>query len=309
MGMEAPGQIGLAEPLIVAVDNGGTNTQVQLRRGEKVLGYSRHDTPADYEKAIYELHLAVQTLRASHLDLDMDQKINAIGISAAGKVLNGRIVSAGVLQENGWVGKAFQEDVAQEFELESGLVVVMNDCKAAALAERVHSQKTNGSKTGYIETISTGNGGAGFDTEPEIEGETEIEDEPGHEHLKSGAMCGCGIEGHVEAHIGGSGIEKKFGVRAEHLPLDRWAEVIDDTVEAHVKLINRLANRGFRPSTIYFFGSVATKQPHLLLPGLHKGLRERRAELPLLPTIAYAAHGDDSGLVGAGDAALELLAA
>ncbi len=300
MSDRAPNQIGLAEPLVAAVDNGGSNTQILIVQGLTRVSYAKYDTPPNYEDGVSTMVEAIH-------ELTNGRPVDAIGISAAGKVRDGRIVSAGALQEKGYVDRAFQDDIAGELVLESGLVIIRNDCIMAALAQRVANQRTNGARTGYIETISTGNGGSGFTLEPEVAGETEIEDEPGHEHLKDGAICPCGIEGHVEAHIGGRGVELKFGVKAEDLPLDCWPEIVGDTVEAHVRLLNRLAAKGFRPATIYLFGSMATKQPFLLMPGLTSGLRKRQGELPFLPSIAYATHGDDSGLVGARDAALEAL--
>ncbi len=299
MSIEVPGQIGLAEPLIAAIDNGATNTRVSLRQGDEESECMKYETPHSYEDAIVRVHSIARLLANG-------RKIDAVGFAVAGKIIDGRIVQAGELQDRGWVGLPFQKNVAGQFGLETDRVILHNDCMAAAIAQRVANQKVGGPEAGYVETISTGNGGAGFDEFGEIE------DEPGHEILRPGAICGCGKDGCIEAYISGSGIERNRYERAEKLSLALWKQVIADAVEAHVMLINRFEamgsrEQGFRPAAIHFFGSVALKQPHLLLPGLEQGLKENRDRLPYMPIISTATYGDDSGLVGAGEAALALL--
>ncbi len=294
MSIEVPGQIGLAEPLIAAIDNGATNTRVLLRQGDQEIDCIRYETPHSYDDAIERVHSIAQLIGNG-------RKIDAVGFAVAGKIIDGRIVQAGELQDRGWAGLPFQEDVARQFRLATDRVILNNDCVSAAIAQRVANQKVGGPETGYVETISTGNGGAGFDENGEIE------DEPGHEFLKPGAICACGKDGCVEAYISGSGMERNLGVKSENLPALMWKQVIADAVEAHVLLVNRFEAMGFRPAAIHFFGSVALKQPYLLVPGIRQGIIENRDRLPFMPAIATATHGDDSGLVGAGEAALALL--
>lgn len=290
---KSPGQIGLAEPLIVAVDNGGSNTRIEIRQG---ITFRReaYPTPPDYATA-------VEKIGATACLLAGGRKFNAAGFSLAGEVDGSRIVKAGQLQAYGWVGKQFKDDVAQALGLEAEAIDLKNDCVAAAKAQQVDNKKVGGVERGYVESISTGVGGAAFQS-----GKL-IPDEPGHEFLKSGATCGCGQEGCVEAHISGSGISRKFGVHPKELPLERWAEVVDDATKAHVQLLNRLKKRGFEPEIIYLFGSMALKVPYLMLPGLSEGLRKNRHKLPYVPDVISATYRDDSPLVGAAEAALELV--
>lgn len=102
-----------------------------------------------------------------------------------------------------------------------------------------------------------------------------------------------------------SGIERKFGIRAEDLPEDTWHTVVADTVETHIQLINRLASQGFVPESLYLCGSVALKSPYVI-PGLRDGRQQQRDRLNHLPRVKRATHGEDGGLVGAGDAAHEI---
>lgn len=282
---------GQAEPLVLAVDNGGTNTRLELRSGDNVLGDEDYKTPQDYDIAVYRLGDAARRLASG-------QKIQAVGFAVAGEVDQTRIVKAGKLSS--WVDRSFGVDVADSIGVEAESIVLMNDCVAAAKAQQVANLKARIIAPGYISTISTGFGGTGF-TKTNF-----IPDEPGHKFLKDGAICECGSHGCCEAHISGSGILNKYHFKAEELPLYVWPEVVADTVETYVRLLNRLkTEKGFSPSMLYFFGSVATKSPHLILPGLRNGLRARRKEITFVPNIALATHGDNSGLVGAGDAAHE----
>lgn len=287
--------IGVAEPLVAAVDNGGTQTRLVLREGDEVVSRTVYATPHDYETAIEKLNHDAKVLAGARV-------INAVGFALAGKIdpPGDRIVSAGELQAFGWVARPFRADVAEQFGLETAAVVLMNDCVAAAKSQQVVNRKVRDVESGYVETISTGFGGAGFD------GDKLIPDEPGHEFFRSGAVCGCGKDGCAEAHISGSGILRNFGIRAEYLPDELWAGVVQDTVDVHLQLLRRLEAIGFTPQALYFFGSVAVKSQYIL-PGIIEGLNANRDKLSFVPAIWLAHHGEDSGLVGAGDAALEVV--
>ncbi|HSX47036.1 MAG TPA: ROK family protein [Patescibacteria group bacterium] len=293
--------IGTAEPFIIAVDNGGTNTRVEARLGNQRLGdMVDYGTPHNYDTAVATLAEAATSLAQTE-----DRPIDAIGFAVAGEISQDgdRLVRAGELNDYGWVLRPFQTDIANAIGLEAGRVVLLNDCVAAAKAQQVHNQRIRSDLYAYVSAISTGFGGAGFD------GNRLIADEPGHEFLRSGAICGCGQDGCAEAHISGSGIERNRGIRAENLPAAQWEEVTADAVDAYAQLLKRLDEQfDLTPKTLYYFGSVAVNAPGLLA-GISKGLLARRYELPILPNIAFATHGEDSGIVGAGDAAIELIAA
>lgn len=285
MALEAPNQIGLVEPLIVAVDNGATNTRIAVREGDQVLETLTYTTPYYYQTAINELGKNI-------LDLS-GKKPQAIGFAIAGEVDGISIVKAGQLQEYGWCERPFSEDVAAVIGIEPAAIVLMNDCVAAAKAQQVANRKVGAPDVGYIETISTGFGGAGF------RGDELIADEPGHEFYKPGLRCGCGQDGCAEAYISGSGIRQRFQQSAERLEMHLWARVTADAAEIHFQMLERLKAKGLDPQTLYLFGSVALKSP-VMLPDL-------RAELDGYVGVEEATHRDDSGLVGAGDAALELI--
>lgn len=297
--LEVPQLIGVAEPVVVAIDNGGTNTRISVMHGETALSpLQGYPTPQDYDTAINRIGEVTERVAGG-------RKINAVGFAVAGAVEGGVIKSAGELKKYGWCERPFSADVAGRLAVDAEGIVLLNDCGAAAKSQQVENRLSGGPNVGYIETISTGWGGAGFN----VSENTLKPDEPGHNFLREGAICGCGQQGCAEAHISGSGIFRKFGVRGEDLPAEQWETVVKDTVDAHAQMLERFEAEGFTPSTLYFFGSVALKSPYVL-SGLRDGLQElaeNSHRVPFLPFIEQATNGDDSGIKGAEYAARELL--
>ena len=282
-----------AKPLIVAIDNGGTNTRIRAQQGPEVIGGLSFETPPNYHEAIEEIAAKTSVLTEG-------RKPGAVGYAIAGQVGEGQITSAGQLQEYGWLNRPLAADMAGAFALQESQVVLINDCAAAAKSQQVANSKRGAGGNGYVISLSTGFGGAGF-TDTDL-----IPDEPGHVFLKDGAVCGCGQEGHIEAHVSGSGIERKFGVTADQLSDRKWRKVVADLRDAHLLLLARLAQVGFEPRNLYYFGSIATRSP-FALPGLAARLMHPKQKPPYLEGIKFATHKNDAGIVGAAEAAIDRL--
>lgn len=283
----------MAEALVVAIDNGGTNTRVAARLGSEILDVVSFPTPSDYHEGV---NLAADSIR----HVTAGKKPAAIGYAVAGQVDDGRIIRAGELQDYGWTGRPLAADVAAALAIDKSQVALINDCVAAAKSQQVVNQQAGEPTEGYIITLSTGFGGAGF-TDTDL-----IPDEPGHAFLRKGAICGCGEDGHVEAHVSGSGIQRKFGVPADKLSDRKWRRVVFDLRDAHLQLLQRLATeKGLKPSTLYYFGSIATRSPHAL-PGLAARLMTDEAKPTYLESMKMATFRNDSGLHGAAQVALDL---
>ena len=241
--------IGNAIPNILAIDNGGTNTRF-ARGGGLILpeNITSCPTPRDYESAIIQIgRLGREALG--------DQMPDFVGVSLAGAVGDGRITSAGTLEEYGWVNRPYAEDVANVFGIEPSRVKLLNDCVAGAAAER-DSRALEATQFGAFMVLSTGFGGALY-TPREL-----IPDEPGHYFLKPGAVCGDGQEGHAEAHISGYALKQKYGTAGENIPHDdpRWAEVKDDFHNTLAMTLERYGHDyGIRLEVIGFsgFSSIA----------------------------------------------------
>lgn len=284
----------MAEALILTVDNGGTNTRV-ARGDEDITFIDAYETPRNYYEAIGQIGAAARFVLG-------DKRPDAVGISIAGKVEDGRIVQAGRLQEYGWLNCPFTNDVASELEISPDRIVLLNDCAAGANAER-GTRQLNDDESGAFMVLSTGFGGALY-TSKEL-----IADEPGHHFLRLGAICGDLADGHIEGFISGSGIERNHGVRGEDIPHDDplWGEIKDDFHDSMVFTLSRYEKEhGIRPRVIGFTGSVALGGP-TMLQDLQLALISRMGEKA--PKIEEAIYRDRSGLYGAAFAADELLRA
>lgn len=290
--------VGFHEPIILTVDNGASNTRIALGV-ESIKSALYYDTPKDYDRAVDELSIAARWL------LD-GKRPDAIGFGIAGAVEDGQIVSAGKLQEYGWCQRPFAGDVAESLGILAERVVLLNDCAAGANAERIARGVRDG-EAGVFATLSTGFG-AGLYNVGES-GTDLMNPEPGHDYFKGDELCSCGMPGHIEAYIGGSGIERNYGQRGENIPHDdsRWLTIKSDFHEAMAELLERWEDDlGVNPRIIGFTGSVALGGPDML-GGLQLDLRERLRDRS--PAIEVAVYGDRSDLYGAAFAAQALLAA
>ncbi len=279
------------EPLVLTIDNGGTNTRI-ARGAELITDIKAYATPPSYEEAIQRI------AAAAWFALD-GKRPDAVGFSVAGKIEDGRIMSAGQLQSFGWVGRPFADDVASALHIPRDRIILLNDCAAGANAER-HKRQPKEGEVGAFMVLSTGFGGALY-TYDQI-----IPDEPGHFHLKPGAVCADGEEGHMDAHIGGAGIARKHGARGEEIPHNdaRWQEVKDDFHTSMLMTLERYERElGMVLQTVGFTGSVAFGGPAML-----EDLQEYlNAHMRAAPRIVTAAYGEQSGLYGAAFAAADLL--
>jgi len=286
-----PTLIGKKSPNILVVDNGGSKTRMALGGGREIGPIETYATPQKYDKAVGAL--------AARGQLVLDgKKPDAIGISVAGELDKARkkIVSAGELEENGWAGQQFLEDVAQEMGVAPDRIVLLNDAEAGGESERRTRPMGPGDVGGFL-TLSTGLGGALY-TKDQV-----ITDAPGHYYLKPGAICGDGQEGHIEAHIGGAGIYKKYGSRGEHIPHKTpagrrvWEEIKQDFHDSMEQTFTRWGDEmQTRVSLVGFTGSVALGGPNML-GDLQVSMVERMGDAA--PYIAEAVHGEQSGLYGA----------
>jgi predicted NBD/HSP70 family sugar kinase len=288
--------IGLYEPAIVTIDNGGTNTRVAGYRDGEVSAHKLvYATPHDYDQAI-------RRAAQSALMVLNGRSIDAVGFSVAGRIDDEgkRVVSAGQLQAYGWTGRPFAEDVASELGVPSDRIVLLNDCVAGASAER-KVRALKGDEAGAFGVLSTGYGLSPY-TATRL-----IPDEAGHYFLKEGAICGCGKDGCMEAHIAGSGIRNKFKRPAEEIPWgdSAWKIIKEDFGESVYLTLERYKSElGISVGIIGFTGAVALGGPRML-EDLQRDLTNRLHTQA--PYIEQAVYKDDSGLYGAAFAAEAVL--
>lgn len=125
-------------------------------------------------------------------------------------------------------------------------------------------------------------------------------------------VCGCGGIYHLEAHIGGINIKQRHGCKAYELPLITRMEYL-----SMMAIGTRNLHMSFPDiSTIVFGGGVAldllgngTNEPNAeqMAHRTYLGLRIASHTSPVpVPSIRYAVHGDNAGLIGAAYAARQL---
>lgn len=296
----APVLIGRARPNIIVADIGGTWTRIA--RGDERIhpeNIIKYRTPQNYDQMVMALGNKAVTLTDG-------RKIDAFGFGIAGQVTDGVITKAGMLTEYGCVGKPIVADAANVMGTTEGNTTGSNDVRAAGKGEQVYRRRRDGDEMGItaMYTIATGFAGA-IVTKEGID-----PDEAGHHYLKSGAWCGCGQEGCMEAHISGSGIQMKFGIRGENVPEDSviWDEVRRDTCDALSLTLTRYRmEKGIVPDSLVFYGAVALNAPGLLSSIEHgMALHSFGTDSPP-PSVETAHYGDDSGLYGSYFDALETL--
>jgi hypothetical protein len=177
--------------------------------------------------------------------------------------------------------------------LAPGSVGTPNDVVAIAISQQ-HINALNGNPNdGIAGTISSGENTALW-----FENGSTQSDEGGHEHLRSGQLCPCGEEGHVEAFIAGGGVKLNWNMDMRTFLQDigharQWVKDVTTTI---LDLIARHEkNSGFRPEEMRWTGGVVLGQP-FLMQRVYEGVREAMGDQA--PVLDTATMGDSAGLHG-----------
>ena len=299
MSIEAPSIIGIAEPTTLILDIGGS--KISLVEGAETLDrIDLFKTPEDLDSAIKKI------ARHSAVILG-DRKLDALGVAIAGEVSPDEetIVRGGPLQAYGWTDRLIRQALAEAHDIKPENVMIINDAASAGYGEREFHRRTGSlgkDYQGFIETISTGNGGAVYDAK----GSVNVE--PGH--IDSGeearVACGCGKKTCIEAHISGGSMAAAIGRGLENVLHDDqiWVEYKDTFNRLQLVKLEALRRKGYdRLEQWSFFGSVA-----LLGPGIVEDFGKFLASVKPNIEVTRAHFGDRSGLYGAYFALQERLA-
>jgi glucokinase len=176
-------------------------------------------------------------------------------------------------------------------------VVVENDANCAALAEALHGAAAGLRHVVYY-TVSTGIGSGVVHDGRLLVGRHDTEG--GHQVLWPSWLaggdappCGCGGAGCLEALASGSAIERRFGVRAEHL--DDQAAWNDVGRWLGLAVVNATALHD--PDAVVFGGGVCASWSRFW-PAMSTTI-ERHLRLQPVPRVLQAKLGDDRNLWGA----------
>lgn len=287
--------------VIVAYDIGGTNMRIEVRDlyGNVLCRRSVPTYGDDYGKSLFSLMFNTREMTQGH-------HVVAAGAGVAGAIKNGVITGSGNLKN--WIGENFQTDLGTAV---GAPATVINDCAAAALGEYAVFQRP-------LIYVIWGTG-VGVAVVTVVNGEIVVRStELGHMIIdrRSKLMCGCGGRGHLEAHVGGGNLSKRFsgmlaklfGARkVEKLTDKHWSKVLSDMAAGL-----RTLSEGDMDLSIVLGGGVSEKQ--LSERGSHRlpelqQLTNNLAAPASPPKLLLAQRGEDSGIDGAALAARQLFAA
>jgi predicted NBD/HSP70 family sugar kinase len=278
--------------VVLATDTGGTSTRLAVQSLDGVeLDRCVLDTnPHDYGSAMKAI------AEAGH-SLIRGRELLAVGSGVAGVIDGGVLTDSGNLP--GWKGHDVETDLRQAFDAP---VAVLNDAQVAGLGE------LTALKSPLVYVIW----GSGVGVALVVDGNGQIvalATELGHIVIdkNSKLRCGCGGYGHLEAHVSGNNIPKRRfgrrrGLRAEHLNDRQWGVVCRD-----MAIGLRSISAAAPGLPIVMGGGITNKQSHRL-PILQEMVGQLKSSCPV-PMLHLAKHGEDSGLVGAGFAARQLVRA
>ncbi|MEF3192137.1 MAG: ROK family protein [Campylobacterales bacterium] len=254
-------------PAWLALDIGGTKTAWRLQEG---FAQSEGEEPT----ASFELIPFLRRLKEGHPGL------TAIGVSFAGQVEHGEVVSAPSIDCS-----RFDWDRVRQ---EGFRVAIDNDLKCAIRAE---AAMRPGSKTITTLFVGTGIGSATVYSGQILRGERNLAGEVGHLPWKEAPFrCGCGKTNCLELWGGGAGIARHAALRGAS---EKTLEALDRSPDAIAREIAAVAYEAIaracaalvlvtNPEVIVLGGSVALKTP---------GFKERLESL--LPSFipAFALDG------------------
>ena len=238
-------------------------------------------TPHDFNEG---MRLFEESVR----QLTQGEKIDAIAGGIAGPLDKAKMTLVNSPNIPHWINKPLKTTTEKIFNVP---VYLENDAALSGLGEAHFGQTRQKSILAYL-TISTGVGGVRI-----VDGKIERNErgfEPGHQIImKDGELCpGCQIKGHLEGHIGGAALEKRFGEKPEHI----MDEVVWDTIayDLAVGLNNTIVH--WSPDVVILGGSLMEK---IDIEKVKRYLESLLTIYPEKPLLLRSSLHDESGLYGA----------
>jgi glucokinase len=305
---------------ILAVDFGGTNIRVAHFTQPHPPASQQLKRPTEAQegpsKVLERLKDAIREL------LPEDDSDVKIGIAAPGPLdpVEGVILSAPNLA--GWTDIPLRKQLEDTFGYP---VYLGNDANLAALGEWKHGAGVGTTDMIYL-TISTGIGGGVITHGQLLTGKSGLAAELGHVTIDpSGARCGCGLHGHIEALASGPSITRTALQRMQEGAQSSLQEMLEKGQEITAKDISQAAEDGdklalevitqagqifghhlanlshiFNPELFVLGGGVSMIGEMFFAP-IRQSLEEHVMDPAYLTNLRVvpAALGDDAGLVGA----------
>lgn len=268
--------------MYILFDIGGTKMRIAVSYDGEHLGKPLiTPTPHDFEQGM-------QLFEESVTQLTQGEHISCIAGGIAGPLDKAKTMLVNSPNIPHWINKPLKTRLKELFRVP---VYLENDAALAGLGEAHFGQAQHKNIVAYL-TISTGVGGVRI-----VDGKIERNErgfEPGHQIIqKEGELCpGCGKKGHLEGHIGGAALEKRFGKKPEEIDDPQiWDLVAYDLA---VGLNNTIVH--WSPDIVILGGSLMEK---IQIEDVKKHLREILTIYPEMPEIRRSTFNDEGGLYGA----------
>jgi predicted NBD/HSP70 family sugar kinase len=273
--------------IFIGLDIGGTKLMAAAADAKgQVLRRARSATPLDLEAGL-------ATLNAMVAEVAEGQQVAAIGAAIGGPLdMQRRIVSP--LHQPQWRGVPLKAIMERRWNCPFFVDV---DTNVAALGEYALGG-TPVARLLYL-TLSTGMGG-GFVVDGRIyRGAQAGHPEVGHQAINfrcahpERVTCECGAPDCLEALVSGNAIRRIYGLPAEDLPAEAWAEVAYNLGQG----LRNLATI-YLPDTIVLGGGVAIGGGAILLEQASRVMTDH-LRLVSAPALRLSRLGYDTALLGA----------
>ena len=303
----------LTMSVIISIDIGGTQLRVAVypTNGIKPIRQKRIPTRGKDSAQVRLINLITELIQPG-------EEVLAISAAAPGPTdpKLGMVLNAPNIP--GWDNLPLAQLLRDQFKVP---VFLGNDANMAALGEWRFGAGRGHHDLVYL-TISTGIGGGVISDDRLLLGNRGLAAELGHVTVDpNGPICGCGHRGHIEAFSSGTAIARYVAGqlaqgRASTLAANPQPAAHDVSTAADagdplaVEALERagrymgiaIANylHIFNPSIVLLGGGVSHSGDHFFIP-LRQSLKENVFAPGYLDdqTIAFAALGDDVGLLGA----------
>ena len=283
---------------VIGLDLGGTKIAAGLFEGDRLLRKEVFPTPREGGEAV--VRALAQAARALGLE-----GVKAVGLGTPGPL----DFQEGVIRFTPNIPGVRDLPIRRLLEAELGLPVFLeNDANAAALAEH-HLGAGQGFGSSVYLTVSTGIGGGVVLGGRVLKGERGQGGELGHMTLlPGGPVCGCGLEGCLEALAAGRALEREASYAfARSVPVPELFALAQTEEKARRILLQAASYVGlalaslvkaFDPGVFVLGGGVALNAPGIYWEALLSSYR-RYLEGWEAPPVKRALLGADAGLLGA----------
>ncbi|MCE9642935.1 MAG: ROK family protein [Candidatus Andersenbacteria bacterium] len=267
--------------MYIAFDIGGTNTRIAISKDGKTLNKpSIYPTPQDFDTGIQKF---IETVK----NISGNEPITAIAGGIPGPMDPQKTMLLKAPNLKGWNNKPLKALLEKELQTQ---VFLENDTAMWGIGEATRGAGQGFAIMAYV-TVSTGVGGTRIVHE-KIDASAQGF-EPGHQIIDlAGPECGCGGNGHLEAFISGTALQKKYGKAPKEI---KDAQVWDETAKyLAIGLLNTAVF--WSPHCIVLGGSI---MKDIDIDLVQTYMREYNHILPTLPAIKKSTLGDEGGLIGA----------